>query len=107
VLVHTLSWRVDQLFEDTIRFYPAFEQLVRPKLPERERHRLDALHREIHTLAAVVHRVQSAWPKFQKGCPTTYLAHVKELGRDLLESALTLDDLIDPGDRSRRGRRTH
>lgn len=107
VLVHTLGWRVEQLFVDAIRFYPAFEQLVRPKLPESERDRLDALRRQIHTLATVLQRVQSAWPEFQKGCRTTHLASIKELGKDLLESALALDDIIDPGDRSRRSRGTY
>lgn len=107
VLVHTLSWRVEQLFVDAIRFYPFFEQVVRPKLPEAERHRLDALRLELHKLATVLHRVQTVWPEFQKGCRTAYLPHVKKLGKDLLESALTLDGIIDPGDRSRRSRRTH
>lgn len=102
VQVHTLSWRVEQLFVDTIRFYPFFDQVVRSKLPEAERYRLDALRLEIQTLTTVLHRVETAWPGFQKGCRTTYLGRVKELGRDLLKSALTLDAIIDPEGRSRR-----
>ena len=105
VVVHTLSWRVEQLFVDTIRFYPVFDQVVRPKLPDGERPRLDALRRSIHRLVKVMRRVEAAWPEYQHGCRTAHLAHVKELGKELLAGALALDDSIDLAAGSQRYRR--
>lgn len=96
VLVHTVSWKLDQLSEDTLRYFPAVTSLVQPSLSRDDAEQLDRVRHEIAVLMATMRRMETASAEFSHGCRTTHLHRLKEVARELLMSARRLDDVIDP-----------
>ena len=105
VRVHTVSWRVDQLVNDALHFFPIVVHLVRRQLPENQWSHADEVRRRIVAVMTLMRRLESASGEFSRGCRTSHLGVLKDPARELLAAAQVLDDLIEPSRNGREERR--
>lgn len=90
-----LSTEIDRLLVDMLRFYPVFDEIVRPRLPDRERYRLDDLHQRVDRLEDVMRHVRGEWPEYLHGCRTPQLTHVTRLAQTVIDAATALDRFVE------------
>ena len=86
-----LRCQIDELAVDTLRFFPVMK--ISFSAPHRELARAEGNEVE-HGIAQVLRifdRLTSAIDDFQRGCPTSQLAVVKEAATDLLAAATGLN----------------
>lgn len=85
---------IDALVTDTLRFFPAFTQILVGTYPLDAQNAADEVQHDIGALVRTFERLAVATEAFSTGCRMTHAAIVKQAARDLHAHAEQLERLL-------------
>jgi hypothetical protein len=94
VLLHTVAWRIDELFDEARRFLPAGQDTVSQCGANESTTRMDAVRSHIEALARTFAQMETLTQDFRQGCSAAYLPAIRRFADDLLIQCSALDEVL-------------
>lgn len=95
-LLHSLSWRVDALIEDTSRYMPAFGEVLAHIWPDDGEARVHDVQQRVARVAHAMTQLESAAHQFAGGCELERLDTLRSDAAELVAHVGELGDLLIP-----------
>ena len=96
VLLHTASWRLDALIEDSLRYMPAVGDVLAHVWPADGQERVRDVQRRIAKVASAMTAVEGALGTFAGACALDNLATLRAKTAELLSEVTELADELIP-----------
>ena len=96
VLLHSLSWRVDALIEDTSRYMPAVGQFLSHVWPDDGQARVHDVKQRVAKVAHSMTQLESAAHQFVGGCDLERLQRLRSDAAELVANVGEFGDLLIP-----------
>jgi hypothetical protein len=94
VLLHTVAWRIDELFDEARRFLPAARDTSGQFGANGSTTRMDNVRSRVDALARTFEQIETLTQDFRQGCSAAYLPAIRRFADDLLIQCSALDEVL-------------